>query len=409
MKTAHPQSEKGAIAPLLMVVMLLGLVFGVYLIQQKTNLFSKAYVSSPILPPPLISDDFRVVPSPLGWKTGTYDVWGHLEHPSGYTATYEYINNGYRITLPDHVFSHAEDQIDIEISDWTVMADFMVRGEGEYSNIGVIFSPKKVCDRNTFCISGVFFSTRDAGIQMNKTYTVRVDKQGSLIKAWRSSDQGLSWEEITHRSNPFVDAYLKGIDQELDVDKATWIGFYVGSGDGRSAEGYFDNFKVWRYGQLPEPNTNTVTTITPGSSSTPTPAVTIDPSQLMVRCDPYHNPSISNHSWATFSWPAANIPGKNIQNYTLRINKRQTPTDIWAPTVLDVRPGAPSADTTRKEDLAIQVGNRTSATFIISSGNYSGWDVTPGFVGETTEANQYKTFGQAFTCGPSSGGGGDGD
>jgi hypothetical protein len=399
-KTAY-RSEKGAIAPLLMVVMIIGLVFGVYLIQQRTNLFSKASYTEP---PPLVQDDFSVVPSPLGWRSEILNQT-NLRYTTGY------INNGYRIAAPlGFNWGHVSSLVNVGTSNFTVVSDVLSRSGG---GIGIAFGSRdnqcsfersyRDCYLVYFDAGGrvrINYLTDSISDPINmgaehqlynegrglyekgKTYKIRVDRNGRQLKAWLSKDSGQSWQVL-----------IPEFQLREGTAQGTWVGYMVVAQDDES---YFDNFKVWRYGTLPEPSVVGVTTpsLTPVPSVSPTQTVTIiNPGQLTVTCKgPFGS---VGYYQAQFNWTPVTVPGKVVQNYTLRINKE--PWDVWAPFVHDLRRDGSYGPLIG--DGAFQVGNRLDSTITLSAGRYAGWDVTPGFVGETTEATQYKTFGQAFTCG----------
>lgn len=101
----------------------------------------------------------------------------------------------------------------------------------------------------------------------NKNYRVRVDRRLSELKVWLSADNGASYKLIAKTS---VDPI-----QALGADGAMYMGFvYQAYQVGQNyPEARFDNFKVWRLGQVPEPVVGATPTPTPVPSGSPLPSL----------------------------------------------------------------------------------------------------------------------------------------
>lgn len=92
--------------------------------------------------------------------------------------------------------------------------------------------------------------------------------------------------------------------------------------------------------------------------------------------------SCGNQNLASFNWPAVNIPGKTVHNYTLRINKEPAE---WNP---DGSSG----------DVVIDIGESgTSFSVELTPGTYLDWTVQAGFSDNTT-GEAIHGSGSPFVC-----------
>lgn len=164
---------------------------------------------------------------------------------------------------------------------WTIISDFKANGTAAYKLAGIVFGGRiRQCDlgsRDCFWLlydsDGFarlfYFDPRYRGwenitdqrapisIRNGQDYKIRVDRSDNSLKAWISSDNGNTW----YGPNTFTLVPNTG--------QGTWAGLIAATGeDAGNNETLFDNFRMYRLGDLPEPQT------LPWPSSSPTPTST---------------------------------------------------------------------------------------------------------------------------------------
>jgi uncharacterized delta-60 repeat protein len=204
-------------------------------------------------PTPLAADDFST--DRLHWPVGAFGLSG-----SGYAE------GGYRIMVRRGPY-YATGLIDVGVPDWTVTVDLRLDGANPVRRAGIAFgSSTPSCNAASVDCYRLYVSSDGATVLDHQGaagaerdyasaghppvvagawHRLRVDRMGTRLAAWLSADGGRTWREVTVPRPQLATGAARG----------TWVGVAAAAeaDDPGGAEALFDNFALWRYGDVPPP------------------------------------------------------------------------------------------------------------------------------------------------------------